>query len=163
MHKHRLCTGVALCTAALVIAGCGSYTKKDFVAQANAICSHTLQQLRALPAPVQAGGVRGQLLALGRYLTRAAPLVAAEAAKLTKLRRPSATPAQRGLLTAYLAAERQTAVEYAALARAAATGSPAAVSAAGVTLRSSPAGGLAAQYGLPVCASPGATIAGAGR
>jgi hypothetical protein len=163
MHKHRLCSGVALGAAALVVAGCGSYTKKDFAAQANAICSHTLQQLRALPAPAQAGGERAQLLALGDYLTRAAPLVTAEAAKLAKLQRPAGTDAQRRLLTAYLAAERQTAVAYAALARAAATGSPAAVSAAGVRLRSSPAVAYAAQYGLAVCASPGATIAGAGR
>lgn len=152
-----------LCITALAITGCGSYTKQDFVAQANAICSHTLQQLRALPAPSQAGGGRAQLLALGRYLTRAAPLVAAQADKLAKLQRPSASQAQRRLLNAYLAAEHQTALDYAALARAAGTGRAAAVAAAGVRLRSSPASGLATQYGLSECASPGATIAGAGR
>ena len=162
MHKHNLCRGTGLCLAAMLVAGCGSYTKKDFTAQANAICAHTLQELRALPAPAAAGGDRARLVALGGYLGRAAPLIEGEATKLAKLQRPDGSKAQRALLASYLAAEQTTAADYATLARAAASGNAAAVSAAGARLRSSTASGLAAQYGLPDCASPGATIAGAG-
>ena len=148
-------------TVALAVAltGCGSYTKKDFTAQADAICAHTLQQIRALPPPVFSGGERARLTALGRYLSRGLPLVQSEERRLVGLRRPPGTRRQRLLLAEFMVAERQVAADYAALAHATTSGSPAEISAAGAALRASPVSALAAEYGLRDCASPGATVA----
>jgi hypothetical protein len=157
-----LCRAVAVaavCASALALAGCGSHTKRNFTAQADAICAHTLQQLRALPPPVFTGGERARLTALARYLARGAPLLASEAGRLDALQRPPGSRRQQALLARFLGAERRVAADYAALARAAATGSPAAVSAAGAALRTNPVSSLAAAYGLHDCGSPGATVA----
>jgi hypothetical protein len=160
---HCLCRrsalGAAALSLALVVAACGSYTKKNFIARADAICAHTLQQLRALPPPVLSGGERGRLTALARYLDRGVPLIRSEANQLLKLQRPSGSRAQRVLLERFLLAERQVAADYAALAQAAATGSPAAVSSAGAALRDNQVTMLSAQYGLLDCGSAGATVA----
>ena len=148
-----------LCALCLTVAGCGSYTQRNFTAQADAICAHALQQLRALPPPVFSGGERARLTALARYLARGAPLLASEAARLDKLQRPSGSRRQQRLLGRFLLAERRLAADYGTLARAAANGSPAAVSSAGAALRANPVSSLAAAYGLRDCGSPGATVA----
>jgi hypothetical protein len=156
---RRAVPAAAVCALVLALGGCGSSTQRDFTAQADAICAHTLQQLRALPPPVLSGGERARLTALARYLARGAPLVQSEVNRLVKLQRPSGSRRQRLLLARFLLAERRLAADYAALAHATATGSPAEVSSAGAALRANPVGSLAAAYGLRDCGSPGATVA----
>lgn len=147
--------------AALVggVAACGSssYTKQDFIAQANAICSSTLRQTRALTPPSASGS--GSLAALGRYLTQAQPIVQAEADKLVALKRPPGTKRDAGLLSSYLAAVRQRAVSYRQLTIAAEAGDAQGVADAEASLRASNAASLAASYGLKTCGAPEATVA----
>ena len=146
---------------ALLAAGCGgsSYTKSDFVARANAICSGALRQTRSIapPSATQASG--GQDGALAAYLSSVVPVLEREASQLKELRRPPGSEREKTTLGLYLAALTRTVAEYKSLAAAAKRGDDQAVADAEAALSSSPVYSLAASYGLRSCGTPGATTA----
>jgi hypothetical protein len=143
---------IALC------AGCGSYTKADFIARADAICASTLRQTRTVPPPSFSGG-GNQLSALGGYVARVLPLVRSEAGQLRSLRKPPGSARERAVLAGYLAAFARAVDEYGALAAAATRGDGQAAAIAEAALKTSPAAALAARYGLHTCGTAQATIA----
>ena len=161
VRRARTGRTVTLCLSAALLAllaACGSYTKKDFIARADAICSSTLRATRAV-APPTFGGGSGQLASVAAYLAKVVPLVRSEAGQLQALRRPGAAAADQVTLTRFLAAFTREAGDYAALAAAAQRGDRLGVASAEGVLRVSPAASLAARYGLRACGSAGATIA----
>lgn len=156
--RHAL-IAVAASTALLaLLAGCGSYTRADFIARADAICASTLRAERTIAAPRFTPGAAGQLSTLAAYLSRAAPLVQSQSGQLRALPRPSEDARDRALLTRYLAASARAAGDYAALAAAAQRNDAREVLAAEAALRSSPTTALAITYGLRTCGGAGATV-----
>lgn len=156
-------TLAVLAAAALsgLLAGCGSYTRADFIARADAICASTLRMTRTIAPPdfgSTEAGQAGALRALVAYLARAAPLARSEATQLRALRRPAGSAGARAELDRYLAAVTSAAADYSALASAASRGDGQGVAAAEAALRSDPAASLAARYGLHVCGQAGATV-----
>lgn len=156
--RHALISG--LVTVALLLSACGGSgshnTKADFVARANAICTKTLNQTRAItpPASTQPGG------ALAAYLGRLVPLLQSEADQIRALKRPTTGTAQdRQVLSQYLAALGQVVVAYRQLETAAKHGDAQTIATVEATLRSNPAADLAASYGLRSCGTPGTTAA----
>lgn len=143
----------------VVVAGCGgsSYTKSDFVARADAICTGTLRQARALTPPASTSQ-RGGALAV--YLGQLVPLVQSEANQLRALKRPRDNARDSATLSAYYRALAQIVANYRQLQAAAARGDTQTVTDVEATLRASPIADLAASYGLQTCGTPGSTSVG---
>ena len=141
-----------------MVAGCGgsSYTKSDFVARANAICTSTLRQTRALAPPASTSQ---QGIAFAAYLGQLVPLVQSEADQLRALKRPHDSARDSATLTSYYAALGQLVANYRQLEAAARRGDTQTVTDVEATLRASPIAALAASYGLQSCATPGSTSA----
>lgn len=148
----------ALALALAVLAGCGGsgYTKSDFVARANAICTSTLRQTRALAPPASTSQPGG---ALAAYLGQLAPVVQSEADQLRALKRPAGNASDRATLTAFYKALGQIVENYRRLEAAARRGDSTTVADVEAALRASPLAALAASYGLRACGTPGATSA----
>ena len=144
---------------ALLLAGCGTYTKADFVASANAICASTVRATRAVAPPSFTSSKAQQLSALAGYLGKVSPIVQSEAKQIRALRHPSESARNNAALARYLSALSQVASEYQTLAAAAKQGDAQAVSSAEAALRVIPIASSAQSYGLPSCATPGATVA----
>jgi hypothetical protein len=144
---------IGIAVAVAVTACGGSYTKQDFVARANGICTDTLGQTRAI-APT---GAPQSNRALAAYLRRVLPILQQEAGQLRALRRPPDSDSDKAALDRYLSALD---VEVAATRRlrdAASRNDGGGVSAAESDLQASQAASLAARYGLKSCAAPGST------
>jgi hypothetical protein len=143
---------------AALVAGCGSgaYTKSDFVARANAICTSTLRKTRALPPPASTSQPGG---APAAYLGQLVPLVQSEANQLRALKRPSDNARDSATLTAYYTALEQVVENYQQLEAAARRGDTQTMTEVEATLRGSPVATLAASYGLRSCGTPGSTSA----
>ena len=144
---------LALLTIAVALCSCGSYTRADFIAGADAICASAVRQTRTLEPPQSE-----QMSALAAYLARVLPIVRHETRQLRALRRPSQPAQAARRLGRYLAAVAEVGRDYAALAAAAARGSAPAVASAEAELRAIPLASLAAGYGLRSCGTPGATV-----
>jgi hypothetical protein len=148
----------SLLAVVVLVAGCGGsgYTKSDFIARADAICTSTLSRSRALtpPAPTsQPGG------ALAAYLGQLVPLVQSEADQLRALKRPPDNARDRAMLTSYYGALAQIVTNYRQLEAAAKSGDTQTVNDVEATLRASPIAVLATSYGLKSCGTPGSTTA----
>jgi len=144
-----------LLTALLTGCGGAGYSKSDFIAQANAICTNTLRQTRAIAPPtstVQPG-------AMAAYLGRLVPLVQSEADQLRNLKRPPGDARDRLMLSQYFVALGQVVSAYRAFEAAARSGDSDAIASAEATLRASPVAALATAYGIRSCGTPGATVA----
>ena len=141
---------------AAVVAACGgsSYTKSDFIARADAICTDTLRQARALAPPASSSGA-----ALSDYLGKLVPLVDSEANQLRALKRPADTTHDGATLTAYFAALGQVVAAYRQLRAAAARSDDQTVTNVEAALNANPVDSLAASYGLKTCGTPGSTSA----
>jgi hypothetical protein len=146
---------------AVLLCGCGSYTKADFTARANAICASTVRKVRLIAPPDSGDSAAQKLRGLAGYLADALPFVRAESGSLRALRRPSENASERAALGRYLRALARAVGEYTDLAAAAKRGDSGGVASAEAALRVSPVGADAATYGLRSCATPGATV-GAG-
>jgi hypothetical protein len=140
-----------------LLAGCGGggYSKSDFVAQANAICTNTLRQTRTLAPPTSTA----ESGAMAAYLGRLVPLVQSEADQLRKLKRPPGDARDRLTLSQYFAALGQVVTAYRAFEAAARSGDSDTIASAEATLRASPVAALATAYGIRSCGTPGATVA----
>ena len=150
---RRLEAIVTVLSLAALLAGCGSkYTKSDFAARADGICTNAVREIRSLSLPSAAGG-QG-LRALSQYLAKALPIVQSEASQIRALKRPSGNQA---VLDRYLSAQAEVVAEYRRLAAAAKRGDAQGVASAEAKLQSSPVAALAAQYGLHDCGTPGGT------
>ena len=153
---HGLPALAILVTALLT--GCGGgagYTKSDFIAQANAICTSTLRQTRAIAPPASAS----EPGATAAYLGRLVPLLQSEANQLRALKRPPGTARDRLMLSQYFAALGQVVTAYRAFEAAARSGDSDTIASVEATLRASPVAELAAAYGIRSCGNPGATVA----
>jgi hypothetical protein len=147
-----------LLALALFLAGCGGsgYTKNDFIARADAICTSTLRQARALAPPASTSQPGG---ALAAYLRQLVPLVQSEADQLRALKRPPDKARDGATLTAYYKALGQIVDNYRRLETAARSSDIQTVTDVEATLRASPVAALAASYGLRSCGTPGSTTA----
>ncbi len=141
-----------------LLAGCGgsSYTKSDFIARADGICTSTLRQTRALVPPASTSRPGG---AQAAYLAEVVPLVQSEADQLRALKRPSGNPHDRATLSAYFTALGAVVAAYRQLVAAARRGDAQTVADLEATLRASPVAELAASYGLRSCGAAGSTSA----
>ena len=157
-YRHCVGTlGVVLAGSALV-AGCGgSYTKRDFVARADAICASALRQLRSIPPPSSSPSAAPPAGAPAGYLATVLAVEQSQYRQLRALRRPAQDNVGRAKLTRWLASLTRVVEDYRELATAAQRGNAEGVSSAEAALRASPVGSLAASYGLSSCASPGPT------
>lgn len=147
-----LAVGLAAVTLGLAACG-GSYTKQDFVARANGICTNAVAQTRAI-APT---GAPQSNRALAAYLRQVLPIVQHEAGQLRALRRPAGSEADKAALDRYLSALDAEVAATRRLRDAAARGDGDGVSAAEGDLQSNQAASLAAKFGLKSCAMPGST------
>jgi hypothetical protein len=143
---------------AVLLAGCGSYTKRDFAAGANAICASTVRATRALTPAASGQSSTQELRALSGYLDRLVPLLESESKQIHALKRPAGSARERELLTRYLAALTESVAQYKQLAAAAGAGDARAAARAEAVLEASPVTSLASRYGLRSCAAPGATV-----
>lgn len=141
-----------------LVAGCGGggYTKSDFISRADAICTGTLRQTRALATPASTSKPGGPQAV---YLAEVVSLVQSEADQLRALKRPAGNAHDRATLNAYLGALGAVVAAYRQLAAAARRGDAQTVASVEATLQASPAAGLAASYGLRACGTPGSTSA----
>jgi hypothetical protein len=144
----------------MVPAACGgSYTKRDFIARADAICASSLRDARAI-GPQSPGGAAGASnAALSGFIAKLLPVVETEASQLRALPRPPQSARDRATLDRWIAALAQEVDEYRQLAMAAKRGDVQGVASAEATLRASPAAALATTYGLRACGTPGGTSA----
>jgi len=150
----------ALLTLTALLAGCASsYTKRDFVARADAICASAVRETRSIAPPSFTHAAAQQLSALADYLAQVVPIVQSETTQLRALRRPTEDAPARATLARYLGALGQAAGEYGELAEAAKRGDAQGVASAEAALRASPAAALATSAGLHSCGIPGATLA----
>lgn len=140
--------------AVLLLAGCGSYTKRSFIASANAICAATVRDTRDLTPPVSSS-----MSDLAAYLAKLTPILHSEERQIAALQRPTESPADRAKLMTYLAALRQSAGDFDALEAAARAGDRQALTSAEASLRVDPVTSAAAAYGLRSCAAAGSTVA----
>ncbi|MBV9192888.1 MAG: hypothetical protein JO168_02005 [Solirubrobacterales bacterium] len=149
MKRSRMHGMAAITTTALIAVGCGasSYTRRDFIARADAICASALRQTRSI-APGTA---------LSAYLSAFVPVLQSEESQLRALRRPPGTAQDRAILAQYFAALAQTVAEYRRLAAAVKNGNEQRVTDAEAALGSSPVYSLATSYGLSSCGTPGST------
>jgi hypothetical protein len=138
----------------LVVAACGSATKKDVIARANAICATAQRDLRALTPP--AGASMSELAA---YFGHVVPIVETEAKQVGALPRP-----QQDLvvLNSWIHNVTIAAGEFRALLTAARLGDRAAVNTALAALRTNHDTELAARYGAGICAASAGTASGSG-
>jgi hypothetical protein len=144
---------VAVLLLAALLGGCGSkYTKSDFVARADGICTNAVREIRSLNSPTAAPG--HELRALSQYLGKVLPIVQSEVSQIRALRRPDGDQAA---LDRYLSAQAKVVAEYRRLAAAAKRGDEQGVASAEAKLQASPVAALAAQYGLHACGTPGGT------
>jgi hypothetical protein len=137
-----------------LLAACGSYTKHDFIASADAICASTVPATRA-GAPPSARG----LSALAAYLGKLLPILRAEEKEIHALKRPAESARDGATLASYMRALSQSVSAFEQLASAAKAGDRQTVASAEAALRTSPVGSLASSYGLRSCGTPGATVA----
>jgi hypothetical protein len=153
--KHARVFGLFAVVLAVGSCGGSGYSKSDFVARADAICTKTLNQTRAVPPPssAQSGD------ALAAYLAQVVPLVQSEADQLRALKRPPGSARDRATLNAYFAALGKVVDLYRHLETAAKQGDAQTVALLESTLRANSAAGYATSYGLSSCGSPGATTA----
>lgn len=151
-----LCGALAI---ALMVVGCGgsSYTKRDFIARADAICSGALQQTRSISPAGAAQAGSGQDGALATYVRSIVPVLASEASQLRALPRPPGSAGEQATLKRWYAALGQTVTEYRQLAAAAKRGDDQAVADAEAALGASQVYSLATSYGLRSCGTPGTT------
>lgn len=150
----------AIAAAAVLAGGCGTgYTKRDFVARAQAICTSALREARSIPPPGNTSPATPTGTGLSAYLARLLPVVQTEFQQLRALPRPPEDAQSRTIRVRWLAALAQDLDSYRSLAAAARQGDTDRATAAEAALRASPAASLAASYGLPACASPGGTVA----
>lgn len=150
---RRLEAIVAIVSLAVLLAGCGSkYTKSDYVARADGICTNAVRQIRSLNSPGATGGQ--ELRALSQYLAKVLPIVQSEASQIRALKRPSG---DQPLLDRYLSAQAEVVAEYRRLAASAKRGDEQGVASAEAKLQASPVASLAVQYGLHACGTPGGT------
>ncbi len=149
---------VALVATVALAAGCGGggYSKGDFISRADAICTNTLRQTRALVPPASTSQPGGPQAA---YLAQVVSLVQSEADQLRALKRPSGNAQDRAVLNAYFAALGKEVAAYRQLEAAARRGDAQTVADVEATLQASPVSGLAASYGLRTCGTPGSTAA----
>lgn len=142
---------MALLPVIALIAGCGgsAYTKRDFIARADAICASALRETRSIPAGPD----------LASYAAAVLPVIQSEANQLRSLRRPPDDGRNQARLNQYFAALAKTVRDYHTLAAAARRGDQEAVAAAEASLAASPLESLATSYGLRSCGAPGATVA----
>jgi hypothetical protein len=150
---RRLEATVVVLSLAALLAGCGSkYTKSDFVARADGICTNAVREIRSLNPPSSTGdqGLR----ALSQYLAKVLPIVQSEASQIRALKRPSG---DQPLLDRYLSAQAEVVAEYRRLAAAAKRGDEQSAASAEAKLQASQVTALAAQYGLHACSTPGGT------
>lgn len=142
---------LALLALTGALAGCGgsSYSKRDFLARADAICASALRQTRSIPPGTD----------LAAYAAAVLPVIQSEADQLRALRRPADSARDRATLDQYFAALGQTVGDYRELAAAAKGGDQQTVANAEASLASSPLDSLAASYGLSSCGAPSATVA----
>jgi hypothetical protein len=149
----------AALTLAALLAGCGSsYTKRDFVASADAICASAVRQTRSIAPPSFTTSKAQQLSALAGYLAVVSPIVQSEVKQIRALQRPTGTARSSAALAGYVAALSQVAGDYGKLAAAARRGDAQGVASAEAALRASPVASLAAGYGLRSCGTPSATV-----
>ena len=150
---RRLKAIVAVLSLAVLPAGCGSkYTKSDFVARADGICTNAVREIRSLKTPTATAGQ--ELHALSQYLAKVLPIVQSEASQIRALKRPGE---DQTALDRYLSAQAEVVAEYGRLAAAARRGDQQGVASAKAKLQTSPVAGRAAQYGLHACGTPGGT------
>ena len=146
--------------AGVLLAGCGSYTKQDFIARADAICTTTVRATRLIAPPSFGHAGAEQLRALAGYTAKVLPLVQDEAKQLAGLPRPpGGATADKTTLTAFLGAFGALVGDYRTLETAASHANAAGVARAEAALAVSPVGSLAARYGLRSCGTAGATSA----
>jgi hypothetical protein len=149
---------VALLLLCGLLAGCGAYTKQDFIARADAICVSTVRATRLIAPPSFAHPGAQQLHALATYASKVLPLVQSEARQLRSLPRPTGGAlSDRTDLTSFLSAFAGVAADYQSLETAAAKADAAGVARAEATLNASPVTSLATRYGLRSCGTAGAT------
>ena len=150
---RRLEAIVAILSLAVLLAGCGSkYTKSDFVARADGICTNAVREIRSLKTPSATAGQ--ELHALSQYLAKVLPIVQSEASQIRALKRPGGDPTA---LDRYLSAQAEVVAQYGRLAAAAKRGDEQGVASAEAKLQASPVASQAAQYGLHACGTPGGT------
>jgi hypothetical protein len=152
--RNRIAVGWLLAVIAASLCGCGSspVTRRDFVARANAICEATLRSVRNVPPPSTTGSVSPSDLA--RYVRAVIPIIESELRQLRSLPRP---PADREAIGRYLTALEGVVSHYRALGAAAGAGDRQGMANALAALQASPAGDLAARYGLIACAGSSGT------
>jgi hypothetical protein len=151
---------LAVLLVATVPAGCGgSYTKRDFIARADAICASSLREARAIGPPSSGGAAGASSAALSGYLAKLLPVVEAETSRLRALQSPRQSARDRATFDRWMAALAQDVEGYRRLAAAAGRGDIEGVVSAEAVLRTSPAAGLAASYGLRACGTPRGTSA----
>jgi hypothetical protein len=155
----RFVRGTAGLLVLVLLAGCGSYTKHDFIARADAICASTVRQTRLIAPPSFTHVPAERLKALAAYAAQVLPLVRSEASQLGGLRRPTEAAADRAALVSFLTAFGQVVADYQGLATAASAADAAGVARAEASLTGNPVASLAARYGLRSCGTPGATSA----
>jgi hypothetical protein len=143
---------------AALLGGCGSYTRADFIARADAICASAVRRARTIAPPSFSDSASQKLSALAGYLAQVLPIARSESSSLRALRRPVEKAGERAALARYLRALARAAGEYGDLAAAAKRGDAAGVASAEAALRVSPVGADAASYGLRSCAAPAATV-----
>jgi hypothetical protein len=152
---HRRSPTVATLACALLLAGCGSkYTKHDFVARANGICTNALRDARSIAPPDTASGKDA---ALAHYLAKLVPILESEQAQLRKLKRPAQTDAESAALDGYFKALAAQVTATQRLLAAARSDDSQGISAAEAALRSDAIAAAAARYGLTACGTPGGT------
>ena len=145
---------VAVLSLTCLLTACGgkAYTKSDFVARADGICTNAVREIRSLNPPTATSGQ--ELSGLSQYLAKVLPIVQSQASQIHALRRPGGDQAA---LNRYLSAQAEVVAQYRRLAAAAKRGDAQGVASAEADLRASPIAALAAQYGLHDCATPGGT------
>jgi hypothetical protein len=149
-----------LVASATLIAACGAgYTKRDFVARADAICASALRQARSIPPPTFSGSSASAGNGLSPYIGKLLPVVRTEVKQLRALPRPPENASSRATLEHWLGALAADLDSYRQLAAAAEQGDAEGVANAEASLRASPASSLAASYGVGACATPEGTVA----
>jgi hypothetical protein len=160
LTRRRSAATVGLATISIVLAACGgAYTKRDFVARADAICTSAVRQARSIPPPAFSGTSTQAPNGLNAYIAKLLPVVRTEIAQLRNLPRPAQGARGRATLDRWFGALAADLHSYRTLAAAARQVDAEGVASAEAALRASPAPSLAARYGLNACATPEATVA----
>ena len=150
---RRLEAIVAILSLAVLLAGCGSkYTKSDFVARADGICTNAVREIRSLKTPSATAGQ--ELHALSQYLAKVLPIVQSEASQIRALKRPGGDPTA---LERYLSAQAEVVAQYGRRPAPAQPGDAQGGARAQAKQQASPVASMAAQYGLHACGTPGGT------